>query len=181
MKINSAPVIWLTGLSASGKTTLATSLVKELRDLKKKVIFLDGDELREIFNLQSNKSLDHNLEDRLTLAKKYSQLCNLISKQEVMVVIATISLFREIHVWNRENIHNYFEIYLKVPIEVLKQRDPKKIYERYYSGKLKNVAGLDLPIDEPENSDLIIAYNHSQNTLTITLEIMNQLKLKGFI
>ena len=58
-------------------------------------------------------------------------------------------MFREVYAWNRANFPNYFEIYLKVPLDELRLRDPKKIYQRYDAGDLANVAGLDLHIDEP--------------------------------
>ena len=58
-------------------------------------------------------------------------------------------MFREVYAWNRVNLPNYFEVYLKVPLDELRLRDPKKIYQRYDAGELNNVAGLDLCIDEP--------------------------------
>ena len=72
-----------------------------------------------------------------------------VSSQNFTVVIATVSMFREVYAWNRANLPNYFEVYLKVPLEELRLRDPKKIYQRYDAGELNNVAGLDLCIDEP--------------------------------
>ena len=62
-------------------------------------------------------------------------------------------MFREVHTWNRTHLPGYFEAYLKVPIEELRRRDSKGIYSRFDAGKLKNVAGLDLNVDEPEEPD----------------------------
>ena len=88
-----AGVIWITGLSGSGKTTLAQKLVQELRMSIQSVIMLDGDLLREALGITTS----HSQVDRLEIAKKYSRLCKLLASQGTLVVIATISLFREIH------------------------------------------------------------------------------------
>ena len=64
-------------------------------------------------------------------------------------------MFDEIYTWNRKNIKNYYEVYLKVPLDELSKRDPKKIYKRLKDGQTRNVAGLDLEIDEPKAADLI--------------------------
>ena len=151
-------VVWITGLSGAGKTTLAQAIVKHLRDNGQDVIFLDGDELRDILNRPLNNALSHDRESRLALAMQYAQLCRMLAMQGFIVVIATISLFKEIHSWNRKNLPGYFEVYIKVPLEELRRRDPKSIYQRFNSGEIKNVAGLDLKIDEPLNAHLIIDY-----------------------
>ena len=90
---------------------------------------------------------------RLALALQYARLCQIISCQGQTVVIATISMFNEVYSWNRVNIPRYFEVYLKVPFEELRRRDPKNIYSRFDSGELKNIAGFDLPIDEPRTPE----------------------------
>ena len=69
-------------------------------------------------------------------------------------------MFNEIYVWNRANIKNYFEVYLKVPVDELILRDPKKIYQRYRDGELTDVAGLDMTVDEPLSADVI--YNFAR-------------------
>lgn len=150
-------VIWITGLSASGKTTLANELVCKLKVSNENVLLLDGDELRTIFNTTQNCNF-YQRADRLALALQYSRLCQMLSDQGMTVVIATISLFKEVHQWNRENLPNYFEIYLKVPMEELKSRDPKGIYKRFELGEISHVAGLDIEIDEPESPDYEIDF-----------------------
>ena len=97
--------------------------------------------LREIFDLYELNEQNYSRKCRLALAMKYSKLCKNLANQGFNVVIATISLFKEIHLWNRSSIPGYYEVYMKVPISVLRRRDFKKIYQRYDTGKLKNVAG----------------------------------------
>ena len=169
-------VVWITGLSGAGKTTLAQAIVKHLRDNGQDVIFLDGDELRDILNRPLNNVQSHDRESRLALAMQYAQLCRMLAMQGVIVVIATISLFKEIHSWNRKNLPGYFEVYIKVPLEELRRRDPKSIYQRFNSGEIKNVAGLDLKIDEPLNAHLIIDYAQKNSLQKSVIQLSNLLQ-----
>ena len=86
-----------------------------------------------------------------------------MAKQGFTVVIATISLFKEVHVWNRENLQGYYEVYLRVPLEELRRRDPKGIYRRFDAGEIKDVAGLDLPFDEPNSPDWVLEFLSGQS------------------
>ena len=146
-------VIWITGLSGAGKTTLAREVTRSLRTIGHSVVMLDGDELRDVFGVVTPSEQNHSRDSRLALAMRYSRLCRVIADQGFTVVIATISLFNEVHMWNRANLPGYFEVYLKVPLEELRLRDPKNIYRRFDAGELENVAGLDLPIDGPVITD----------------------------
>ena len=161
-------VVWITGLSGSGKSTLATEVVGQLRALRNDVIRLDGDELREVFAAETIKLQRHDRDGRLMLAMQYASLCRLLSMQGFTVVIATISMFREVYAWNRANVPGYFEVYLKVPIEELRRRDPKGIYRRFDAGDLLNVAGLDLPVDEPEQADFEVKFEASQSVTELS-------------
>lgn len=147
--MSAGKVIWITGLSGAGKSTVAREVAGRLRASGKPVVMLDGDELREVFGAAAANARNHGREGRLALAFQYAHLCRVIAGQGLTVVIATISLFREIHAWNRANLPGYFEVYLKVPVEELRRRDPKGIYRRFDAGEIADVAGLDLPIDEP--------------------------------
>jgi adenylylsulfate kinase-like enzyme len=167
-------VIWITGLSAAGKTTLGRLLVKALQDQGMAAILLDGDELRNALAAKSN----HTASARLDLAYKYSRLANLIASQGVTVVVSTVALFHTIHQWNRENINGYFEVYLKVPIEELKRRDPKGIYTLYEKGLLTDVAGLDMKVEEPQCPDLLIEFHPDVGPEEVLAELMGALKTK---
>ncbi len=148
-------LFWITGLSGSGKTTLGLALCEKLKEKYSNVIFLDGDILRNQIYKTDNQLKSHTREERLCLAKKYIELCRLLYNQDQIVVIATISLFREVHKLNRELFPNYFEIFLDIDMKILKSRDPKNLYKKYSVGKVKNITGLDLKADFPRNSHII--------------------------
>ena len=136
---------------------------------------LDGDELREVFGAAATNAQNHGREGRLALAMQYAQLCRVIAAQGLTVVISTISLFREVHTWNRANLPGYFEVYLKVPLEELRRRDSKGIYSRFDAGELSNVAGLDLPIDEPKAADLVVEFEPGHTVSNLAEDLLNRL------
>jgi len=172
-------VIWITGLSGSGKTTLAKAVIKELSIINQKAILLDGDQLREVLGADQNLSSNHSRTARLQLAMTYSRLCKILAKQEINIVISTISMFKEVHLWNRKNLLNYIEVYLKVPISELIKRDPKKIYKKYEEGKLKHIAGLDLEVDEPVNPNILLEYDEGMSIEYCAKKILQVFKEKN--
>ena len=151
-------VIWITGLSGAGKTTVAAALDQCLRERGLIPILLDGDILRNLFKSTDEIGKTYNREARIKLALKYAHLCKTLSSQGFTVIIATISMYDKVYAWNRANLPNYFEIYLKVPLKELRRRDPKKIYQRYDAGDLSDVAGLDLAVDEPLEPHVILDF-----------------------
>ena len=149
---------WITGLSATGKTTLSTLLVEHMRLSGKKVILLDGDELRQVLSENA-----YTREERITLGMRYSRLCRLLSSQGVDVVIAVIGLFKELHEWNRENIPNYVEVFIDTPMAELRRRDPKDLYKNVDSGRIQNVAGIDLEVDFPYKPDIYLKWSDGKS------------------
>ena len=149
-------VLWITGLSGSGKTTLAKKIIEV--DQINKWIHLDGDQLRQI--LSSGNLYDRN--SRLILSRQYSKIANIISAQNNNVIVSTISLFKEIHDFNRSSISQYFEVYINCKIDLLQQRDDKSLYG---ATKTKNLMGLDLDYDLPANPDFLIEQDFDQTQL----------------
>jgi len=145
-------VFWITGLSASGKTTLGQILAGRLRAEGRQVVFLDGDVLRGVIG----EDLGHSVSNRRKSAMRNARLCRMLAQQGGDVVCATISLFHEVQRWNRANIPGYHEIYLHVPMEELRRRDTKGIYARADRGDLRDVVGLDLPAETPETPELVL-------------------------
>ena len=164
---------WVTGLSATGKTTLSTLLVEYLRSKGNQVIHLDGDELRKV--LADNA---YTREERIALGMRYSRLCRLLllNSQNTDIVISVIGLFKELHKWNRENISNYIEIFIDTQLEELKKRDPKGLYKRQESGEIKNVAGIDLKVDFPVNPDIHIKWASNKTVDSMFQEIVKNIK-----
>ena len=169
-------VIWITGLSGSGKSTLATEVTKHLREKDNGVVLLDGDELRKVISAEWVGNQNYDRRGRLELSMQYARLCQVISDQGLTVVISTISMFNEVYMWNRVNLKRYFEIYLKVPIGVLQHRDPKNIYGRFAKGELVNIAGLDLPVDEPCSADWAPKYEPEKTVESLTHELLEILE-----
>ncbi|GAB6057110.1 adenylyl-sulfate kinase [Desulfonatronum parangueonense] len=119
---NPGRVIWITGLSGAGKTTLAKTL---LPHLPSPAVLLDGDELRSALGM-AGTGFDR--DSRLNLALSYARLARLLAVQGLTVVVATISLFHSVHDWNRANQPNYLEVWLDVPEAECRRRDPKGLY-----------------------------------------------------
>jgi len=145
-------VVWIIGLSGTGKSTLAGHFVNRLRSSGKQVVLLDGDVIRTLFG----NDVDHSIEGRRKNAERLSKLSKFLSDQGVHVVAAVLSIFPEWRKWNRENIENYAEVYMKATIDTLLKRDIKNLYARALNGEISNVVGVDLPFPEPENPELVI-------------------------
>jgi glutamine kinase len=145
-------VFWITGLSGAGKTSVGRELWRRLRGAGSPATFLDGDSLRGAIA----EDLGYGVDARRRSAMRNARLCRLLAEQGSDVVCATISLFHEVHRWNRKNIPGYREIYLRVPIDELRRRNGKGIYERAKRGEELDVVGLDVPAETPEAPDLIL-------------------------
>ena len=143
-----AKVFWITGLSGSGKSFIASEFVRLHKEKSIPVISLDGDVLREVFGNQ----FGYSKEERLKAAKQYARLCKMLAEQNINVICATISLFHEIHDWNRKNIDDYVEIFISADLDMIKKIDVKKIYDQ----KLKPVMGIDIEPEFPQKPDFII-------------------------
>jgi adenylylsulfate kinase-like enzyme/phosphohistidine swiveling domain-containing protein len=145
-------VFWITGLSGAGKTTLGRELWSRLRAAGRPATFLDGDALRAAIG----EDLDYSAGHRRLSAMRNARLCRLLADQGADVVCATISMFHEVQRWNRKNISDYREIYLRVPMDELRRRDSKGIYNGDRRGDARDVVGLDVPAEAPEAPDLVL-------------------------
>ena len=150
-------VLWITGLSGSGKSSLAGEIVLRLKNSDLDPILIDGDTMREVFGTVIRAPGDYSREGRIEFGLTYARLAKMLADQGFVTVVATISMFEEVYLWNRKNQNNYFEIFLDLPLVVLQRRDSKQVYSRFASQELKEVAGLDLKIDRPLYPDLILS------------------------
>jgi len=159
-------LVWITGLSGSGKTTIGKKVFNKFKKKYSNTIFLDGDIFRNIFG----GDLKYSIKERLENARRIHRLCKFLVLQDINVVCATISLFKEIHTMNRKEFKNYYEIFIECDMMELKKRNQKNLYSK--SKKLKNranVVGIDLPYDKPKNANLIID-NSKKSNLEINVE-----------
>jgi adenylylsulfate kinase len=148
-----AQVIWITGLSGAGKSTLAREVVRLLRLEGEAALLLDGDEIRSVVD---DGNTGHDRTGRLANAFRVCRFARLVADQGIPAVVATMSLFKEVHAWNREHLPNYFEVFLKVGLEVLQKRDARGLYSRAARGAVDNVVGVHLEYDEPAAPDLVL-------------------------
>lgn len=149
-------IIWLTGLSGAGKTTIGQILSKKINS-KSPCVFLDGDAIRAIVG---DPHIGHDRQSRLANAYRIAKFAQHFESQGFHVVVSTMSLFHEIHDWNRKNFKKYFEVLIESSLEHLKKNDDKGLYGLAAKGELKNVVGHDLPAEKPLNPDLVITNNH---------------------
>jgi len=161
-KIDKGCVIWITGLSGAGKTTLAKKIIINLKSRGVPCILLDGDIIRNILSEDKNEK-NYTYNARKKMADKYSRLSLLLASQGYCVITSVIGMFKDIYDWNKKNLPGYFEIFLDISLKELKKRDNKGIYKKFALGELKNVAGLDLAIQKPTNPDLHIKNNEQIN------------------
>jgi 3'(2'), 5'-bisphosphate nucleotidase len=156
-------VLWLTGLSASGKSTIAVDVEKELTMEEKLVFKLDGDNVRHGLN----NNLGFSLEDRYENIRRVAEVANLIGDLGIITLASFISPTKKIREMAREIIgKDFYEIYVKADIEDCKKRDKKGLYEKAIKGEIKNFTGISSPYEEPENPDLLLdttKYSQEQN------------------
>ena len=148
-------VVWFVGLSGSGKTTLGREVARQWRLMERNTVLLDGDDIRQVFAHDRNEDA-YTVGGRRKNAERMVALCELLDKQGINVVCCILSIFPDMRANNRLRFSRYFEVFLDAPMHVLQARDTKGLYAEARSGKTKNVVGLDIPFEKPENSDFVI-------------------------
>jgi adenylylsulfate kinase len=148
-------IIWLTGLSASGKTSIGTELVRLWKAETPNVVFMDGDEVRRVLEWKDGTD-DYTRDVRHRIAWRYSDMCAWLDSQDINVVCSGICFFDDVRKRNRETFSSYFEAYIDVPMEILRKRDNKNLYARAFKGEIKNVVGVDLMLEPPTAPDMVI-------------------------
>lgn len=150
--LNKGLTLWLTGLSGSGKSTIADALFAKLKESNLRIEVLDGDALRE----HINKDLSFNKEDRFTNIERNAYIAGLLSKHEVLVIVPVIAPYIEARKMARSLSENFVEVYVKADIETVKARDVKGLYKKALAGEIKNFTGISDPYEEPENAEITI-------------------------
>jgi adenylylsulfate kinase len=150
--MKSSFLIWITGLPASGKSTIAKSLIRMLRDLNVYAVHLESDEIRKI--LTPDAVYSH--EERDSFYRIISDFAALLIRNEVNVIIDATGNRRNYREWARNSVKNFMEIYVRCPIEVCIQRDPKGIYKKAKEGSISSLPGIQDPYEEPIASEITI-------------------------
>jgi adenylylsulfate kinase-like enzyme len=156
---SSGRVIWITGLSGAGKTTLSRALCCALKPGSPELVCLDGDAVRAAFG----NDLGYSEADRITHITRMQGLAQLLSGQGLIVLVAALYSHPELLAWNRKNLREYFEIYLKASTTTLYRRDSKGLYREATAGLRPNVVGVDIPWHVPIAPDLVIEVDNAPN------------------
>jgi adenylylsulfate kinase len=142
--------VWFTGLSGAGKTTISCAVEKRLKSYGQKIEILDGDVVR----LNLCKGLGFSKEDRDENIRRVGFVANLLTRNQVTVLVSAISPYRNIRQQVREQIVNFVEVYVNAPLEVCEQRDVKGLYKKARAGIIKNFTGIDDPYEPPLNPEV---------------------------
>jgi adenylylsulfate kinase len=171
-------VIWLTGLSGSGKSTIAVELEHALVENKQQAYILDGDNIRHGLN----KNLGFSPEDRSENIRRIGEVAKLFVGANIITITAFISPYREDRDSARAlaNEGKFIEVYVKCPLDVCEQRDTKGLYKKARAGEVKKFTGISAPYEEPSNPEITI----DSSKLSVeesTRAILNYLEEKGFV
>ena len=147
--------IWLTGIPASGKTTIALALAEHLEAQGHSVETLDGDEIRRGLSADLGFSAD----DRRKHNRRVIFVSKLLVRNGIIVLIPLISPYRETRDYARGEPERFVEVYVKCPVEECIRRDPKGLYAKALRGEIKNFTGLDDPYEEPMSPELTVETN----------------------
>ena len=147
-------VIWLTGLSGSGKSSIAQQIERDLHQQKTHCFPLDGDNIRTGLN----SDLSFSNEDRSENIRRIAEVSKLIMQSGSIVIVSFISPFEKDRMIAKEIIgrDQFIEIFIDTPLIICKSRDPKGLYKKVNNGEIKNFTGIDSPYEKPTNPDLIV-------------------------
>jgi adenylyl-sulfate kinase len=162
-------VIWITGLSGAGKTTICETIVRMAKPSIAELVVLDGDVIRKVFG----DELGYTEADRIQQIKRIQNFSKELEAQGLFVLVAALYANSELLKWNRENFKDYAEIYLEAPLSLLEDRDPKGLYAKVQTGEMKDVVGIDIPWNAPTNATLKINMTDGEAPEVISQRIID--------
>jgi bifunctional enzyme CysN/CysC len=171
-------VVWLTGLSGAGKSTIANLLEKRLHAMGKRTYLLDGDNVRHGLN----KDLGFTPEDRVENIRRIAEVAKLMADAGVIVITAFISPFRAERAMARDLMESgeFIEVFIDTPLEVAERRDPKGLYKKARRGELKNFTGIDSPYERPLNPEIRVDTTNVSAEAAVE-SIFDKLHTVGFL
>lgn len=171
-----AAVVWMTGIPGSGKTTLALLLKDYCQKRSIPADILDGDELRKTLS----SDLGFSEKDRKEHNRRVIIVAKLLAKNGITVIVPLISPYQETREYARQEIKNFFEVWIKASVDTCIKRDPKGLYKKALAGEITNLTGLQAPYEEPKNPELMLETekNSPQECLQI---IVSSLKKSGYL
>jgi adenylylsulfate kinase len=170
--------IWLTGLSGSGKSTIAVELEHALIENKHQAYILDGDNIRHGLN----KNLGFSPEDRTENIRRIGEVAKLFTEANIITIAAFVSPYKE----DRDNVRKllghgeFIEIYVKCSLEVCEERDTKGLYKKARAGEVKDFTGISAPYEEPLNPELTID-SSKLSVEEATRTILDYLEASGYV
>ena len=166
VKKNKGILFWITGLSGSGKTTIAEKIKKKISDKFGPTLTISGDDLRQLLNFKSFSK-----KDRLSYALTYGKFCKYITDKNINIIFSTVSLFNKVQKWNKSNINNYIEIYIETDInEIIKKK--KKFF---YRGNYKNIVGKNLKAEFPKKPNILIKNDFTKPLDKLSKELIKKI------
>ena len=168
-------VVWMTGFSGSGKTTIARWLEEHYKSTGKRVEVLDGDEIRD--NL--SPGLGFSQEDRTAHNKRVIYLAKILSRNGVVVLVSLISPYQQVRNQAREQLPKFMEVHVDCPLDVCMKRDVKGLYAKAKAGEIKKMTGLSDTYEAPKNPELVIA-THTETVAESAQRILEKSRELGF-
>ena len=165
-------VIWITGISGAGKTTLGKHFIKKNKDF----IYFDGDIFRKIFR----NDIKYTLKDRDTNAQRLTRLIKYLSFQNINLIVAANITSSRYRSWCRRNIKDYVEIFIDAKLSNFIKRDYKKLYSNALNKKIKNVVGIDIKFKRPSGSHIYISNNGSIKEFKERIKVIENYIKKKF-
>jgi len=172
--------VWFTGLSGSGKSTIAVALEQVLMQRGKHAYRLDGDNIR----MGLNKNLGFSADDRAENIRRIGEVAKLFADASIIALSSFISPYRNDRDLVRK-LHEdaklpFIEVYVDAPLEVAEQRDPKGLYKKARAGEIKGFTGIDDPYEEPANAELHIK-THELSVAESVEQVLNYLDSHGLL
>lgn len=171
-------ILWFTGLSGAGKSSIANLVEKKLHNLGRHTYLLDGDNVRHGLN----RDLGFTDADRVENIRRVAETAKLMMDAGLIVLVSFISPFRSEREMARKLVkeEEFLEVFIDTPLEICEQRDVKGLYKKARAGQLKNFTGIDSPYERPENAEITIK-GEMQTPEEAALFVVMTLKAKGFI